>query len=210
MFFQTRRIAEHWSCAFVRQAVRCGYCIWYSPSPDSDRVGVAVRTDKGYQLFDGNQIGAPLMVFVLLHTDLSQYKKPAVLKTVVTSELEAEIAKKHGLNVFSTPIGFKFIGEKITHFEQAHRKGNPERYYTFVPGYKESYGYLAGTNARDKDAVVSSLLICEMAAEYKSQGKTLLDRMNEIYAEFGYCRDALGQLYAQGQGWLGTNCFHDG
>lgn len=96
-----------------------------------------------------------------------------MVKTVVTSELGAEIAKKHGLTVFSTLTGFKFIGEKITQFEKAWAEGNSEQQYTFVLGYEESYGYLVGTHARDKDAVVSSMLICEMAAEYKAQGKAL-------------------------------------
>ena len=149
--------------------------------PDSDRVGVAVKTADGYQLMTGNQIGALLMDYVLNHTDLKAIAHPAVVKTVVTSELGAEIARKKGLAVFSTLTGFKFIGEKITQFEQAKETGKKEQDYDFVLGYEESYGYLAGTHARDKDAVVSSLLICEMAAEYKKQGKTLLDHMNEIY-----------------------------
>lgn len=174
----------------IRQAEQSGADIVLGTDPDSDRVGVAVRTENGYQMLTGNQIGALLMDFVLSHTDLSRYAKPAVVKTVVTSELGAEVAQKYGLNVFSTLTGFKYIGEKITQFEHAHREGNAERDYTFVLGYEESHGYLAGTHARDKDAVVSSLLICEMTAEYKNQGKTLLNRMNELYEEFGYYRDA--------------------
>ena len=87
--------------------------------------------------------------------------------------------------VFSTLTGFKYIGEKITQFEQAVEEHNMTRDYTFVFGYEESYGYLAGSHARDKDGVVSSMLICEMAAEYKAQGKTLFDRMDEIYEEYG-------------------------
>lgn len=183
----------------IRQAEQSGADIVLGTDPDSDRVGVAVRTDSGYQLLTGNQIGALLMDFVLSHTDLKQYAKPAVVKTVVTSDLGAQIAKKYGLAVFSTLTGFKFIGEKITQFEQAHREGNAERDYTFVLGYEESYGYLAGTHARDKDAVVSSLLICEMAAEYRNQGKSLLDRMSDLYAEFGYYRDAQDSFTLKGK-----------
>ena len=167
--------------------------------PDSDRVGVAVKTADGYQLMTGNQIGALLMDYVLNHTDLKAIAHPAVVKTVVTSELGAEIARKKGLAVFSTLTGFKFIGEKITQFEQAKETGKKEQDYDFVLGYEESYGYLAGTHARDKDAVVSSLLICEMAAEYKKQGKTLLDHMNEIYQEYGYYRDALDSFTLKGK-----------
>lgn len=186
----------------ILQAEQTGEDIVLGTDPDSDRVGVAVRTEKGYQLLTGNQIGALLADFVLKHTELMKYEKPAVVKTVVTSELGAQIARKYGLSVFSTLTGFKFIGEKITQFEQAQLNGSREQDYSFIMGYEESYGYLVGTHARDKDAVVSSLLICEMAAEYKSRGMTLLDRMNEIYAEFGYYRDALDSFTLKGKDGL--------
>ena len=163
--------------------------------PDCDRVGVGVKTADGYQLLTGNQIGALLMDFVLRHTELEQYKRPAVVKTVVTSELGAEIAKNSGLTVFSTLTGFKFIGKKITQFES----GNPEQAYDFIFGYEESYGYLAGTHARDKDAVVSSMLICEMAAECKNDGITLTDRLEKIYEKYGYYRDALDSFTLKGK-----------
>lgn len=167
--------------------------------PDSDRVGIAVKTSGGYQLMTGNQVGALLMNFILAHTDMSKYQHPAVVKTVVTSELGAEMARRHGITVFSTLTGFKFIGEKITQFEQAKKSGCKEQDYDFLFGYEESYGYLAGTHARDKDAVVSSLLICEMAAEAKSNGKTLMDEMEEIYAQYGYYRDALDSFTLKGK-----------
>lgn len=171
--------------------------------PDSDRVGIAVRKPDGeYQLMTGNQVGALLMNFILSHTDISKYHKPAIVKTVVTSELGADIARKRGISVFSTLTGFKFIGEKITQFEQAKFKGNEEQDYDFLFGYEESYGYLAGTHARDKDAVVSSLLICEMAAEAKAEGKTLLDKMNAIYEEYGYYLDALDSFTLKGKDGL--------
>lgn len=171
--------------------------------PDCDRVGIAIRKlDGDYQLMTGNQVGALLMKFILIHTDLKQYSNPAVVKTVVTSELGADIARQHGITVFSTLTGFKFIGEKITQFEQAKAEGNAERDYDFLFGYEESYGYLAGTHARDKDAVVSSLLICEMAAEAKANGKTLLDEIDEIYAEYGYYRDALDSFTLKGRDGL--------
>ena len=170
----------------IAQAKRTNADIVLGTDPDSDRVGIAVKKAEGeYQLMTGNQVGALLMNFVLSHTDMAQYAHPAVVKTVVTSELGADIARKHGIKVFSTLTGFKFIGEKITQFEQAKKNGKKEQDYDFLFGYEESYGYLAGTHARDKDAVVSSLLICEMAAEAKANGKTLLDEMNEIYAEYG-------------------------
>ena len=142
------------------------------------------------------------MNFVLNNTDLSKYLHPAVVKTVVTSELGADIARKHNINVFSTLTGFKFIGEKITQFEQAKEDSDKSRDYDFLFGYEESYGYLSGTHARDKDAVVSSLLICEMAAEAKANGKTLLDEMQEIYREYGYFLDALDSFTLKGKDGL--------
>lgn len=186
----------------ITQAEQTGADIVLGTDPDCDRVGVAVKTNEGYKLISGNQMGALLMDYVLSHTDLTQIKNPAVVKTVVTSELGTEIAKKHGITVFSTLTGFKFIGEKITQFEKAWTGGNVEQQYTFVLGYEESYGYLIGTHARDKDAVVSSMLISEMAAEYKAQCKTLLDRMEEIYAEYGYYRDALDSFTLKGKDGL--------
>ncbi len=170
--------------------------------PDCDRIGIAVRTGTGYELLTGNQVGALLTDFILSHTNLSEFSHPAVIKTVVTSELGAEIAKKHGMTVFSTLTGFKFIGEKITQFEQAKLAGEIERDYDFLFGYEESYGYLAGTHARDKDAVVSSMLICEMAAELKKQGKTLHDKIDELYCEYGYYLDALDSFTLKGKDGL--------
>ncbi|MCC8029732.1 MAG: phospho-sugar mutase [Lachnospiraceae bacterium] len=187
----------------IAQAERTDADIVLGTDPDCDRIGAAVKTDDGYECITGNQMGALLMDFILSSTDLSAIYKPAVVKTVVTSELGAGIAKKHGLTVFSTLTGFKFIREKITQFEQARQSGDKNRDYTFVFGYEESYGYLAGTHARDKDAIVSALLICEMAALCKAAGKTLLDRMNEIYAEFGYYRDALDSFILKGRDGLG-------
>lgn len=186
----------------IAQAKRTNADIVLGTDPDSDRVGIAIKTADGYKLMTGNQVGALLMNFILSHTDVSKYSHPAVVKTVVTSELGADIARKHGITVFSTLTGFKFIGEKITQFEQARIKGNKGQDYEFLFGYEESYGYLAGTHARDKDAVVSSLLICEMAAEAKANGKTLLDEMNDIYAEYGYYRDTLDSFTLKGKDGL--------
>ena len=167
----------------IARAAKTDADIVLGTDPDCDRVGVAVKVSDGeYRLLTGNQIGALLMDFVLRHTELPRYKRPAAVKTVVTSELGADIARKYGLSVFSTLTGFKFVGEKITQFEQAKKNGNDLRDYDFIFGYEESYGYLAGTHARDKDAVVSSMLICEMAAEAKAGGKTFIDKINDIYS----------------------------
>ena len=166
--------------------------------PDCDRVGIAVKHNGQFILMTGNQVGALLMDYVLSTSDVNSMR-PAVVKTVVTSELGAEIARKHGITVFDTLTGFKFIGEKITQFEKAKAEQDKERNFDFLFGYEESYGYLSGTHARDKDAVVSSLLICEMAAKAKAEGKTLVDKIEEIYSEYGYYRDDLDSFTLKGK-----------
>lgn len=187
----------------IAQAKKTGADIVLGTDPDSDRVGIAVKdVDGEYHLMTGNQVGALLMNFILNHTELSQYPRPAVVKTVVTSELGADIAREHNIIVFSTLTGFKFIGEKITQFERAKEADDKAKDYDFLFGYEESYGYLAGTHARDKDAVVSSLLICEMAAEAKAKGGNLMDEMKKIYREYGYYLDALDSFTLNGKDGL--------
>ncbi len=161
--------------------------------PDCDRVGIAVRNENGeYVLFTGNQTGALLVKFVIDMKKDSLNDKSTLVKTIVTSELGANIGRKYGLRVEETLTGFKYIGEKINKYEDS---GEQE----FVIGYEESYGYLVGTHARDKDAVVSSMLICQMAAWYKSHGKTLIDGLNDIYAEYGYYLDSLDSFVLKGK-----------
>lgn len=168
--------------------------------PDCDRVGIAVKdANNEYKLLTGNQIGSLLMDFIIRHTDLSELEKPAIIKTIVTSELGAKIAEKNDIEVFSTLTGFKFIGEKITQFEKAKDQDDLSRNFDYLFGYEESYGYLCGTHARDKDAVVSSMLICEMAAEAKSQNKTLIDLLHDIYNEYGYYKDVLESFILKGK-----------
>jgi len=187
----------------ITLAKRINADIVLGTDPDSDRVGIAVKTEAGiYQLMTGNQIGALLMNFVLSHTDMNKLLHPAVIRTIVTSELGADIAHKHGISVFSTLTGFKFIGEKVTQFEQAKLKQNKNQDFDFLFGYEESNGYLVGTHVHDKDAVVAALLICEMAAETKVKGKTLLDEMSNIYTEYGYYRDALDSFTLKGKDGL--------
>lgn len=165
--------------------------------PDADRVGVAVKTTDGYVLTTGNQIGALLVDFILKNTSLPQ--NPVIVKSVVTSNFGAEIAKKHGVKVLNTLTGFKFIGERMNQFEEAKQQGNTARAFDYVMGYEESYGYLIGTHARDKDAIVSAMLISEMAASLKAQGKTLIDRLNELYAEYGYFLDCQDSFTLKGK-----------
>ena len=186
----------------IEQAEKSGADLVFGTDPDCDRVGIAVKTADGYQLMTGNQVGALLVDFVLSNTDMSAIKKAAVIKTVVTSELGALLARSYGASIFTTLTGFKFIGEKITQFQKAKANGNELCDYTYLFGYEESYGYLCGTHAQDKDAVVSSMLICELAALCKSQGKTLMDKMNELYERFGYYKDALDSFTLKGKDGL--------
>ena len=160
--------------------------------PDCDRVGVGVKHNGAYQLLTGNQTGALLVDFVLKFRKDSMPENAAVVKTIVTSGLGAAIAEKHGAKSVQTLTGFKYIGEKICLWEESGEN-------TFLFGYEESYGYLAGTHARDKDAVSSSMLIAEMAAYYKNQGKTLVDALDEIYAEYGYYFDCLETFVLKGK-----------
>ena len=158
--------------------------------PDCDRVGIAVNTKDGMKLLTGNQVGALLVDYVINMNKADIDSTSTVVKTVVTSELGAAIAKANGCRVVETLTGFKFIGEQMGIYE---RTG-----YKFVIGYEESYGYLVGMHARDKDAVVASMLICEMACYYKNQGKTLIDVMNEIYDKYGYYLDKLDSFTLKG------------
>lgn len=157
--------------------------------PDSDRVGIAVWDGKQFVLLSGNQTGALLADYVLSQKELDE--KSVVIKTIVTSELGADIAQARGATVMNVLTGFKYIGEKMIGFDQ-------QQDHTFIMGYEESYGYLVGNHAKDKDAVVASMLICEMAAYQKAQGKTLLERLEELYQQHGYYKEALDSFTLPG------------
>lgn len=176
----------------IEKAKEIGADLVLGTDPDCDRVGIAVKNGDDYVLFTGNQTGALLVNFVLTMKKAQLNEKSTLVKTIVTSELGANIGRSFGLRVDETLTGFKYIGDKINKYEQT---GEQE----FVIGYEESYGYLVGTHARDKDAVVSSMLICQMAAWYKNQGKTLVDGLNEIYAQYGYYLDYLDSFVLKGK-----------
>ena len=176
----------------IEKAKEIGADLVLGTDPDCDRVGIAVKNGDEYVLFTGNQTGALLVKFVLTMKKAMLNEKSTLVKTIVTSELGADIGKKFGLQIEETLTGFKYIGDKINKYEES---GEQE----FVIGYEESYGYLVGTHARDKDAVVSSMLICQMAAWYKNQGKTLVDGLNEIYDEYGYYLDYLDSFVLKGK-----------
>ena len=162
--------------------------------PDADRVGVVTRTPDGsFTTITGNQMGALLMDYILTAYEETNTMPeiPFAVKTIVTTELAAKICEAHGVKIHNVLTGFKFIGEVIKDYEQ---KG----YGTFVLGFEESYGYLKGTYARDKDAVVAAMLICEMTAYYKAKGMTLSDALDALYARYGYCYEANVEIYMEG------------
>lgn len=175
----------------IQQAAVRNDDIVLGTDPDCDRVGVAVWHRGKYQLISGNQIGALLIDF-LLQVYKPTERNHAIVKTIVTNDLGAEIAKKNGLVVINTLTGFKYIGEQINHFLETGA-------YSFFMGYEESFGYLIGTHARDKDAVVSSMLICEMAAYAKNIGITLIDWIERIYFDYGYYLDDLETFTLKGE-----------
>lgn len=173
----------------IAYAAEIGADLVLGTDPDADRVGIAVWNGNEYILLTGNQTGALLADYVLSRKELED--NAVVIKTIVTSELGADIANAHGAEVMNVLTGFKYIGEKMIGFDK-----NSD--YTFIMGYEESYGYLVGNHAKDKDAVVASMLICEMAAYQKAQGKTLLERLEELYQEHGYYKEALDSFTLPG------------
>ena len=163
--------------------------------PDSDRVSIAARRSDGtYRLYTGNEIGAMLTEYILscrtANGDLP--KDPVVVKTIVTTKIIEAICKKYNCEQKNCLTGFKYIGEIILRLEE---KGEEDR---FVFGFEESCGYLSGSYVRDKDAVVASMLICEMAAYYKKQGKSLVDIIDGIYNEYGYYLNTTLNFYFEG------------
>ncbi|MFJ7921383.1 phospho-sugar mutase [Lysinibacillus fusiformis] len=154
--------------------------------PDADRLGVAILNEDEYQLLSGNQLGALLLNYILTKREYegSLPRNGVMLKTIVTSELGTAIAESFNIKTINTLTGFKFIAEKIAEFESTGE-------YTFLFGYEESFGYLAGSFVRDKDAVQIALLTAEMAAYYDEHDLTLLDVLNSLYKQYGYYQEKL-------------------
>jgi phosphoglucomutase len=163
--------------------------------PDSDRVSIAARRADGtYRLYTGNEIGAMLTEYILScrKANGTLPKNPIVVKTIVTTKIIEAMCKEYGAELKNVLTGFKYIGEVILGLEQ---KGEEDRY---VFGFEESCGYLSGSYVRDKDAVVASMLICEMAAYYKKQNKSLVDVIDGIYAKYGYYLNTTLNFYFKG------------
>lgn len=169
--------------------------ILLATDPDCDRVGVAVKTKDGYELLTGNETGCLMLHYILTRRAENETlpEKPVVVKTIVTSRLADAIAADFNATLIDTLTGFKFIGEQIGILE---KHGEEDRY---VFGFEESYGSLPGSYVRDKDAVAASMLICEMAAFYKLEGRTLLDALDGLYKKYGCYRHKLLSYVFEGE-----------
>lgn len=156
--------------------------------PDADRVGIAMRTEEGeYELVSGNEMGVLLLDYIASgrKQEGTLPKNPVAVKSIVSTPLADKVSADYGVELRHTLTGFKWIGEQIKFLEE---KGEQER---FIFGFEESYGYLSGTAVRDKDAVVASMLICEMAAYYRKNGSSIKQRLEEIYKKYGYYLNAV-------------------
>ncbi len=157
----------------------------FGTDPDSDRLGVALKNEAGeFVALSGNQVGILLLDYILtrLSEENAMPKNAAVVKSFVTTGMAKSLCDEYGVTLFETPVGFKFIGEKIKQWEKDNE-------YTYLFGFEESCGYLRGTHARDKDAVVASMLCAEMVCYYAYLGKSVFDRLQEIYAKYGFVLD---------------------
>lgn len=187
----------------IRQAFECALKVAenYNPDillatdPDCDRVGIAVNVNGEYKLFSGNDVGVLLLNYILERRSANGTlpEKPLAVKTIVSTELCQKIADDYGCELVNVLTGFKFIGEQISILEEKQEENR------YIFGFEESYGYLAGSYARDKDAVVASMLICEMAGYYKSIGKNLADVLEGIYAKYGYFYTLQKSFTCEGQ-----------
>ncbi|KUP09582.1 phosphoglucomutase [Bacillus coahuilensis m2-6] len=179
----------------ISYGTRLNADILAATDPDADRVGIAVKDTNGeYVLLTGNQTGAVLLEYILsMRAEKGHIPENGrVFKTIVTSELGRKVAEHYGASVENVLTGFKFIGEKIKHYEESGE-------HSFLFGYEESYGYLIGDFARDKDAIQAVLMAVEAAAYYKKQGKTLYEVLLDLYDRFGYYREGLQSLTLKGK-----------
>ena len=173
---------------------KVGADVLLATDPDADRLGVAVRSEDGYELLTGNQLGA-LLLHYILEIKEAQGTLPehgVMVKTIVTSEMGTAIANHYGVETVNTLTGFKYIAEKIAEFEQCGER-------SFLFGYEESYGYLIQPFVRDKDAVQVALKVAEMAAHYAAKGKSLVKVLEELYEKFGYYKEALVSKVFEGK-----------
>ena len=179
----------------IREAMELGleYCkktgadLLLATDPDADRCGIAIKVGEQYQLLSGNEVGLLLLDYIcsqrVKHGKMPEH--PVFVKTIVTMDLAEKIAENYGVETVNVLTGFKFIGEVIGKLEAQGRVAD------YICGFEESYGYLTGSYVRDKDAVNAAFMICEMFAFYKTRGISLLEKLQELYAKYGYCLNTL-------------------
>ena len=170
--------------------VQADFC--FATDPDCDRIGAGVRVGDKVELISGNDMGVLLLDYVCSHREKSGLK-PVAVKTIVTTEMAVPICEHYGVELRNVLTGFKFIGEQIGLLE---KEGHAERY---VFGFEESYGYLSGTDVRDKDAVNAAVLVLEMAANLKAQGMTMLDKLAQLRKEYGFFAQRLLTFEFEGE-----------
>lgn len=162
--------------------------------PDADRMGIAIKTPDGeFMTLSGNQIGALMLSYIIenMKKNNTLPKNAAAVKSIVSTQLCDRICEKNGVTSINVLTGFKFIGEKIKEFEETKE-------YTYIFGFEESYGFLSGTYARDKDAVFAAMLITEIAAFYRSKNMNLYDALNELFEKYGYVKDCVISIKKEG------------
>jgi phosphoglucomutase len=200
----------------IREAMELGlqYCrktgadLLLATDPDADRCGIAVRNGEDYQLLSGNEAGLLLLDYIcsqrVKHNRMPE--DPVFIKTIVTMDLAEKIAEHYGVQTINVLTGFKFIGEQIGRLPDEH---------SYICGFEESYGYLTGSYVRDKDAVNAAFMVAEMFAFYKTRGISLLDKLSELYREYGYCLNTLHSYEFPGSSGMTKmaeimKSFHDG
>ncbi len=176
----------------IEKTIATGADMCLATDPDCDRIGAGVRVGDEVVLISGNDMGVLLLDYICSHRQPTVLK-PVAVKTIVTTEMAVPICQKYGVELRNVLTGFKFIGEQIGLLEA---EGHPERY---IFGFEESYGYLSGTDVRDKDAVNAAVLVCEMAANYKAEGLTLLDKLELLRREHGFFAQRLLTFEYEGE-----------
>ena len=179
----------------IEMAKELGPDLIFGTDPDCDRIGVLVKEDNGeYKVLSGNQVGVLLSEYMLNARKIEGILSPkdTLIKTIVTTEMTARVAEAYGAQLMNVLTGFKYIGEKIEEFEQTGSNN-------FVLGFEESFGYLSGGFVRDKDAVIASVLIAEMALYYKMEGKNLAQALNDLFEKYGFYREELVSIQMEGK-----------
>ncbi len=177
----------------IKLAEKIGSDLIIATDPDADRMGIMSRDKTGkFVCLTGNQVGALLLDYIIkAYETTGMPENPYAVKTIVTTEIVTEICRRHNIRLFNVLTGFKFIGEVIKKYETTGHD-------TYIFGFEESYGYLKGTYARDKDAVVATMLLCEMAAYYKTKNMTLRDALDELYETYGNYGEGAANIYMEG------------